>query len=188
MAEPTENQEPSMEEILASIRRIISEDGATVTPAPAEEGAAAEAAPILDLVAEVKDDGSVAEVAKAEEAAPAMDPIIDMEEIKFEPPPAPVPEPVVTAPVVVHLDEDALISETTAQASASVLSNLSKLKQGSNGVAISSFPLGDSSRTLEGMVLEIIRPQLKEWLDANLPTLVEKIVQKEIQKITRDLN
>lgn len=185
MAEPTENQEPSMEEILASIRRIISEDGATVTPAPAEEGTA-EAAPILDLVAEVKDDGSVAEVAKTEEASP----VIDMEEIKFEPPPAPVvaPEPVTPAPVVVHLDEDALISETTAQASASVLSNLSKLKQGSNGVAISSLPLGDSSRTLEGMVLEIIRPQLKEWLDANLPTLVEKIVQKEIQKITRDLN
>ena len=83
----------------------------------------------------------------------------------------------------VSVDGDALLSDAAAQASASVLGNLARMKQGS----VPSFPLGEGQRTLESMVLELIRPMLKEWLDKNLPTLVEHVVQKEIKKITRDL-
>lgn len=181
MADNSQTPEPSMEEILASIRRIISEDGATVEPTKTEEGVTAEPAkaepvvapaaasveevPVLDLIDEVQDDGSVAPV---EEPAPPM--------------PEPEPAPTVSIPV----DSDRLISDTAAQASAQALSGLSRLMGGT--MNISSQPIGEGHKTLESMVLELLRPILKDWLDRNLPVMVERIVQKEIQKITRDLN
>ena len=39
--------------------------------------------------------------------------------------------------------------------------------------------------TLEGLVREMLRPMLSEWLDRNLPSLVEQMVAREIAKITR---
>ena len=42
-----------------------------------------------------------------------------------------------------------------------------------------------SGRTVEQFFEDIARPILKEWLDANLPAIVERLVQKEIQKIAR---
>ena len=41
-----------------------------------------------------------------------------------------------------------------------------------------------AGRTMEDVVLDALRPMLKEWLDANLPTLVEAMVAKEISRIT----
>lgn len=179
MAENTQNQEPSMEEILASIRRIISEDGATVEPTPADpnaepapvlEMANAEEAPVLDLIEEVKDDGSVENI-----ASPAP-----------EPEPEPVRAPAYTPPPEpVHFDNSRLISETAAQASVHALSGLSRLVGGT--VNINSQPIGSGHKTLENMVADLLRPILKDWLDNNLPAIVERVVQKEIQKITRDL-
>lgn len=185
MAENTQNQEPSMEEILASIRRIISEDGATVEPTPADpnaepapvvEMAAAEEAPVLDLIEEVKDDGSVENIAAVPEPAPMA-----------APEPEPVRAPAYTPPPEpVHFDNSRLISETAAQASVNALSGLSRLVGGT--VNINSQPIGSGHKTLENMVADLLRPILKDWLDNNLPAIVERVVQKEIQKITRDLN
>ena len=42
-----------------------------------------------------------------------------------------------------------------------------------------------SGRTMEQFVEDIARPMLKDWLDEHLPTIVERLVQKEIQKISR---
>ena len=42
------------------------------------------------------------------------------------------------------------------------------------------LPLGAVNRTLEDMVRELLRPMLKEWLDDNLPPLVERLVRDEI--------
>ncbi len=42
---------------------------------------------------------------------------------------------------------------------------------------------GDRDVTLEGMVREMLRPQLREWLDRNLPYLIERLVKKEIDKM-----
>ena len=39
--------------------------------------------------------------------------------------------------------------------------------------------------TLEDVVRETLRPMLKSWLDENLPRVVERIVQAEIERITR---
>ncbi|HEX4114119.1 MAG TPA: DUF2497 domain-containing protein [Stellaceae bacterium] len=48
------------------------------------------------------------------------------------------------------------------------------------------LPLGDAGRTLEEMVRELLRPHLKEWLDAHLPRLVERMVRDEINRLVRD--
>jgi cell pole-organizing protein PopZ len=44
-------------------------------------------------------------------------------------------------------------------------------------------PLGNVNKTLEDVVKELLRPMLKDWLDVNLPPLVERIVEKEIVKL-----
>ena len=55
------------------------------------------------------------------------------------------------------------------------------LNQPTGGGALS---FGDG-RTVEGLVAELLRPMLKEWLDANLPPIVEKLVQAEIDRINK---
>lgn len=168
MADTTQDQEPSMEEILASIRKIISDDGATVEPMEKTDD-------VLELV---------------EEPAPQVAaPVIEMEDAQppepvIEPEPEPTPAPVAMPAATIDLG-DSLLSETAAQASVSALSGLSSVMN--NPLSIESMPIGNGGRTLENMVLELIKPYLKNWLDANLPTLVEHIVQKEIRKITRNL-
>ena len=41
-------------------------------------------------------------------------------------------------------------------------------------------------RTIEDLVKEVMRPMIKDWLDANLPTLVERMVGREIERLTRE--
>ena len=67
------------------------------------------------------------------------------------------------------------MSQETAQATRGALDALSRLLV---------KPEPDSDGTLEGLVREMLRPMLREWLDANLPGLVESIVAREIAKIT----
>jgi cell pole-organizing protein PopZ len=43
----------------------------------------------------------------------------------------------------------------------------------------------DLGRTLEDVVRELLRPLLKEWLDENLPAIVEEKVQAEVERISR---
>ena len=67
---------------------------------------------------------------------------------------------------------DALISGKTAKASKAALAALA-------GVSID--PRADDN-TLDGLVREMLRPMLKEWLDANLPELVERVVTREVAR------
>ena len=46
------------------------------------------------------------------------------------------------------------------------------------------YAAATGGRTMEEVVIEALRPMLKEWLDANLPTMVEAMVAKEISRIT----
>ena len=76
------------------------------------------------------------------------------------------------APQAASLAEEApLISENVA---ASVKSSFGALH---SGMGISS------SSTIEGLMSEMLRPMLKEWLDENLPETVERLVREEIQRI-----
>jgi cell pole-organizing protein PopZ len=65
-----------------------------------------------------------------------------------------------------------------AQRSTSLLSDLAReiVRQRSIGI-------GNGGVTLEDMVRELLRPILKEWLDENLPYMIERIIKKEIEKM-----
>jgi cell pole-organizing protein PopZ len=88
-------------------------------------------------------------------------------------PPAPA-----AAPAPDHLvDEvqDAILSPPTATAAAGALARLA----GSLKIAETS------NQTLEGVVRELLKPMLKEWLDRNLPAIVEARVEAELERIAR---
>ena len=71
-----------------------------------------------------------------------------------------------------------LVSNAAAQASGASISQLA------NAVAReSAVRLGNHGLTLEGLVREICTPILKQWLDSNLPYMVERIVKQEIERI-----
>lgn len=59
---------------------------------------------------------------------------------------------------------------------------------GSLGKLLSKVEFGDAAggnNTIEGVVRELLRPMLKEWLDENLPKIVERSVEAEVQRIAR---
>jgi cell pole-organizing protein PopZ len=49
--------------------------------------------------------------------------------------------------------------------------------------ALAQTVLVENVRTLEGLVREMLRPMLRSWLDDNLPSLVERLVHVEIERI-----
>ncbi|MFN3514145.1 MAG: DUF2497 domain-containing protein [Phenylobacterium sp.] len=170
------SQEPTMEEILASIRRIISEDepgGEGAPAAEAEEEASAEAAadiPIPEPEPEPEDDG-VLELTERVETVGDLDVYTPAPELEPEPEPAaafeaPEPPP---APV-----GEGLVGDPAAAAAAAAFGKLS-----------SSILMPAEGRTLEDVVRELLRPLLKQWLDDNLPAIVETAVQAEVERIAR---
>lgn len=164
--------EPSMEEILASIRRIIADEkdpnAAEPAPEPKED--------VLELNQMVADDGSIVNVKEMAPEPITPEPLIELE---------PVPSMVVEEPLVKE-DADALLSTIAESAAASSLTALANTLHVEKKAAFTSYtPLGDGSKTIEGIVMELIKPMLKEWLDANLPPVVERLVQKEVERIAR---
>ena len=185
MSDAKGQHEPSMEEILASIRRIIAEDGEQPAPAPAP--AAAPLAPasredeILELTEVVDEDGSVKKVEEAPEEV-----VEEMTPPEPEPPPVVEPMEMAQSPEPAD-DSDRLVSDAAAAASLAALSQLNQLNKPKAEKRMSDIPLGEGQRTIEDMVREMLRPLLKEWLDSNLPELVERVVQDEVQRLVRDL-
>ncbi|HEV2545828.1 MAG TPA: DUF2497 domain-containing protein [Stellaceae bacterium] len=171
-----------MEEILASIRRIIAEDGDAAAPAekPAAEKPAKREEEVLELTEVVEEDGSVVSLSTGGAKKPAPEPPPKRAIEPAPPPPEPEPEPEPE-----QTDEDRLVSETTAAASMAALSQLSTLT--AQRPQISDMPLGDANRTLLEVVRELLRPMLKDWLDANLPPLVERLVQEEIRRVSKEI-
>jgi len=75
-----------------------------------------------------------------------------------------------------------LVSAASADAARQSLDALTAAVTPAVAAAVASpAPAG---RTMEDVVLEALRPMLKDWLDANLPALVEAMVAKEIKRIT----
>jgi cell pole-organizing protein PopZ len=97
----------------------------------------------------------------------------------------PTPEPTTEAEVTMTETDEALISEKSADKAKSAISDLLKLT-GKEKLAEApshpspSFRNGD---TVEDLVMESLKPMLAKWLDENLNSLVEEIIQKEISKI-----
>ncbi len=101
-------------------------------------------------------------------------------EVEFTP--EPQPEPVMAEPVMKE--------EVTMSAKAAPLADAATVgaAAGALGKLLSKVEFGEeagSANTIEGLVREMLRPMLKEWLDDNLPGIVEKHVEAEVQRIAR---
>ena len=179
-AEGADGEEPSMEDILASIRRILSVE-------EQEAEAATEAAP---EPAPEPEPEPAPEPEPEPEAAPEPEPELEpAPEPEPEPEPAPTPEPAPPPPPPMPAPmEDVLqltpemvtsniISGPTISASTDVLAELARAILNRRDVAIDE---AGQNMTLEGMVREMLKPLLREWLDRNLPYLIERLVKKEI--------
>jgi hypothetical protein len=182
--------EPSMEEILASIRNIISEE----RPAPPRAASAA-AAPQVDLAPPVpaaeepssaaQAQGSVEALAPPEPpmAVAAPEPVAGPRMVWPRPEVAPEPEfaapefaetPASAAHDEAHgVEDEPLIS---AEADAAITNSFDAL---SVSVAV------QNSTMIADAVRDMIRPMLKAWLDDNLPSIVENLVRAEIQRVAR---
>jgi cell pole-organizing protein PopZ len=150
--------ETSMEDILSSIKRIIAEEG----------------------------DGPVSRVRKPVRApAPAYDEddedeVLELNDAVSEPlPPRAAAAPMTAAPAPAAAPQPeidpAILSARAAEASRSALEALSRM------VVKPEAPGADS---LEGLVREMLRPMLRDWLDAKLPAIVETMVAREIARIS----
>jgi cell pole-organizing protein PopZ len=98
---------------------------------------------------------------------------------KYEAPPAPEPEPQMTNPQDNVEPPESLISDKTTDAAASSIGALVRSMSTEKAVAISK----NGSITIEDIVREEIRPLLKSWLDSHLPSLVERVVRAEIERV-----
>ncbi|VXA91087.1 conserved hypothetical protein [Brevundimonas sp. G8] len=189
-----------MEEILASIRRIISEDEAPAetpaaaapeaTPEPVPEPLAAEtifAAPVEPTPEPAVED-DVLELTDRYEA-PA-ETIGDLDVVEHTPEPyQPAPEPAplyaesAPEPVPAY---DTLVGDSAAASAASAFAGLAaSFKKPEPAQAASGDLPFLSGNTVEAMVGEMLRPLLKDWLDNNLPGIVQAAVQKEVERIAR---
>jgi cell pole-organizing protein PopZ len=181
-------QEPTMEEILASIRRIISED-----EAPAEPQAAPAAAPVAHAVSPAMMDETPSHIADV--AYEADDEVLELTQRYEEPAPAPMPEPSPIRPFETVGDIEAAPREMPAPAPVVSFSQTETERLVSDraaesaaaafGALASTLLMPREGRSLEDVVKELMRPLLKDWLDANLPAIVEAQVQSEVERIAR---
>jgi uncharacterized protein len=156
---PGPGGDPSMEDILASIRRILAED--EVVPAPAAAPAPAnEDRNVLVL------DNSM--MVKAPTSGPP-EPIPSAPELV-----APEPEPV---PLAAASAGD-LVAPEAAEAAAQSVGSLLRTLAGER-----TMPVRSGGPTVEDIVRDAVRALIKEWLDANLPSLVERLVRVEIERV-----
>jgi len=169
------SQEPTMEEILASIRRIISEDDAPAEAAPAPEPEpVAEEPPVeeddvLELTDPIEPPSPVESLGDIDVYSPEPEP-----EPAPPPPPPPAPEPAPAPSFSRDEQVENLVGDHAANLAATAFGSLS-----------SALLMPKDGRTLEDVVRELLRPLLKEWLDQNLPRIVEAKVEEEVHRIAR---
>ncbi|WP_426041089.1 DUF2497 domain-containing protein [Brevundimonas sp. TWP2-3-4b1] len=192
----TTAQEPTMEEILASIRRIISEDDAPAAesaPAPEPEPVEAASPALMDETPSMQEPEPEEEILDLTDRyeAPAAETIGDLDVIgpADEPEPEPFPtsfakperatarEPATSASSVPY---DSLVGESASAASANAFAGLSAAFRQPEPV-----PTGGVGPTIDDLARSLLRPMLKDWLDANLPGIVEAAVKKEVERISR---
>jgi len=228
MAQANNNaqREPSMEEILASIRRIIEDSDTTrqqadeTAAASSDEAAPARQGSVIEVESFRADLRASAEAHEAEQARSvspvsladiqaevrAASPSFERETKTqaFEPAPAEAAMSAVEEALAAgeaELDQDEMIAELsqelgtlkafepkeerTAEAKPAILS-----KQAGQQVAAAFGELTEAfsanrRRSFEEIAEEMMRPMLQDWLDNNLPVLVERLVREEIERVAR---
>lgn len=163
--------EPSMEEILSSIKRIIAEDATPPAGSRVTRGLRRRRSdPDMEPEAEAVELSEADEVLELTVAMPE-----PQEELVPQEPEKPfAPQTVATVTPQAEDDEPAILSQDVLAASRERLQSLSAMV-----VRPETGP-----ETLEGLVKEMLRPMLKQWLDANLPDIVERVVAREISRIS----
>lgn len=214
MAEPKTEQEPSIEEILESIRQIISDDGepaanansnsdltlkgdVSVPPAPSNltlKGEPEQPVQASNLTLKGQSEQSVPPsdlTLTGEDQQEDLSNILDLVDV-VQPEPAksdldlsaapeqPAGESVMTDPVATD-DDQAILSNVAADAATAAMAKL----LASNVAVERAEPGRVGAVTLEDLTKEMLRPLVKNWLDKNLPKLIEKMVAKEIEKLSR---
>ena len=208
MANVDTNDEPSMEDILASIRKIISDD---------DEGAASEAAANTDdsevsaddldaMFNDAATDSSEDMLAEEEEVLELTQDFEADTDVVFADPEPEEEEPLDLGSddFAVEDDEpdmmagdsfeeemdmpalaDTIETQVANSLTESLLSaNAQKSVSGAFGDLAHTI-LSKNARTLEDLVKDMLKPMLKNWLDDNLPTMVERLVREEIERVTR---
>ena len=206
--------EPTMEEILASIRRIISEDDAEdgdgevldLEESGADENASEESE---DLAPQTPPPVDLDDIAEFDENAPLCAPEeddeiiedgwgIDPADLEDDPPEEDsfdatdfgLEEDIVEEttpepePTPAPQPVAQMVEETPPVGDGLVADATAQATAGALGKLMGSM-MTSQGMTLEDLVREMLRPMLKEWLDDNLPQLVEQEVQKELRRISR---
>jgi cell pole-organizing protein PopZ len=213
MNQAAKAQEPSMEEILASIRRIIADDDAAKSPPPPPEPARAPpvaAAPVRPAPApafvpvpaapepsinETVLDEMLAELnatpPPAEDAAEEM--ASDVLELTEE---MAAPDPSASGFHTIDGQSDIVFEDSEPahdgprlqfpeRGQRSLMSSATSAAVDSAFNSLAHTVLVQNARTLEDLVKEMLQPLLKSWLDDNLPGLVERLVRAEIERVSR---
>lgn len=186
------SSEPTIDDILASIRRIIADEQQAEVQQPpvAPRVVVAEASEeVLDLGQPFLRPAAVttplaAQPAPLSQPLPAAQPMatpvgdavvsaIRAKPVEAEPIMAPKPSPVSTSRAARSDGQrlEKLIAGEAEEALSAAFGRISALK------------VSAETRTLEGLVADLLRPMLKDWLDANLPAIAERLVKQEIERI-----
>jgi cell pole-organizing protein PopZ len=179
--------EPSMEEILASIRSIIADDREPAAASPPAPKPAASSGPQIVYANDSIPPRPVAPppVQTAPVAVSPPAPAAAAETPSVEPPAAAAP-----APPKVVWEKPAPVAESIETMTEPVEEQPFASPETEAAVAASFNALStsiamQSSEMIEGMMRDMLRPMLKSWLDDNLPSLVERLVRTEIQRVAR---
>lgn len=194
MSEAQNSKDQSMEEILQSIKRIIADEEGVpqAEPASVEDELVVKGSDVLELKDMVEPSPAdhlasiLAQPAAQNSSNEGILGAIDAHYAES----APVHD---TQPTAKQVDEDilasidSLLDSQTVQASTVALQALKQ--RGTEAQSAPSSTTGlplhfRSGTTLEDIVLEALKPELKQWLNANLPSMVERMVAAEIKKIT----
>jgi hypothetical protein len=175
--------EPSMEEIIASISRIITDEK---TPAEPLRPVPGEKSEVLELTEVVDENGSVRRVApeavsseqRPTGPAAAVDPTAANATARSGPGPL---RPEAELEPKLELGRERILSSATSGAAAAAFAQLGALPRERRREG--ELPLGGVDRTLEDIVRDMLRPLLQTWLDENLPGMVERLVREEITRV-----
>ncbi|NJO13786.1 MAG: DUF2497 domain-containing protein [Rhizobiales bacterium] len=154
--------EASVEEILESIKKVIARDnraGAMETRRRREESS------------EPAEENTALRAHVVRDAPADDDEVLDLAEMEFS---AEIP-----ALPLDHSEDTPLVGASVRDAMQENLAALAMLAE--PGAKPQIVRSGETS--LEGLTRELLRPMLAEWLEANLPAMVEKLVQAEIARI-----
>lgn len=201
-----------MEEILASIRRIISEDADTSKAPPAAAAPKPAARPamieeededVLDLTNKVEDDGSVVNLDRPMERAASPKPAANSLDLDFD-----LEEDDGKEAAILRHDSDfdrefsiadddpepeddepqdfsGLMSRASAAAASDAFADLQNVAPAAAARPAPAAPRSNGGVTLEDVVKDALVPVLRDWLDRNLPAMVEEMVQAEIQRLAQ---